>query len=611
MADYSDFSCTETHFSKIILPYLSQIFYQAHSNRIVYNKGDAMENVISSKSFNLLDENWIPVKYETEEIRDISITTALKDAEIIKDLEAPQFREDTVHFYYMLPIRLIATIIESAYFKKETCYAAANRDYVNTLYNDGLYTDVVKRYLEKYHDRFDLFAEKHPFLQNVGLRNKLNAALAKGDKTFLSWNPLAPNAASLLYGKYRSFNDPEAKNVMDHYRMYEKELAFFILYLATCGTSPMPAQYSEASLEKNISVYTALKGKNLKETILANIIDLSTSSQPTADEEDIKPDMPIWEMNSVHEIEEYSPEEVSGNLLCRMYYPGISMLASEPDENGLIKSMVRVKTASKRKGSSTKKAEEDDGIGVDSEETKILSDNTANPYAISYRKKEKKDVKPGITGVAFNPKTDTAMNMCISATGSLENGEQSCDLFKNLNNELHKDCSVWLYCRTLDKHHVSMLSDTVIDGCNSKTWATLKNDRMIRDFAIKYQKRYKECRGFIKFALRIAVSSGEKLAESAPSNMANNIISKLENYLETDFFGQYTDDICDIAGMPCKTEEEIKKKMETLEAVNKEALGRMNEAIISLFGESTKNLRNILQVCKAKAYLRKALYKAG
>ena len=81
----------------------------------------------------------------------------------IKDIMPPVFRGEHVDLYEVLIIRLLATIVMSAYYKEGTNYASKRLSYLENIRESGCYTDIVSTYLDKFHERFDLFSSEHPF----------------------------------------------------------------------------------------------------------------------------------------------------------------------------------------------------------------------------------------------------------------------------------------------------------------------------------------------------------------------------------------------------------------------------------------------------------------
>ena len=470
-----------------------------------------------TRTYNVLDEPWIPVKYLNGKKTKLGIIGVLREAEDIEDIISPTFRNDTVHIYYMGMIRLLTAVIEAAYYKEDTHYASKNLKYLDPLKEQGLYSDVIRNYLEKYHDRFDILSETHPFLQNINLKPELETLDPK-DHKFLTWNLLIPSENNFVFGRTRKRIEGAASedSVLSQYKISKEEFVHMLIYFATIGNVPASTVSNEGSLGKKFCIFAIVRGRNLKETILANILPLDESSRPLEDDE--TPDMPVWEMDNVHDIEKYDKDQLVHNLLCRAFYPGISVLGTGFDDNGYLTGMARV-----TKNTADKK------YGIPSEIGNAVADVEADPFTIvSYGKDSKFTVSP------FNPETDMAHRLCITATGHTDKWE-NCKVINN--KKIAKDYTVQIYYRVMDGMKYTLLGCGTLPKCNGEIWEKLK-DEACHMQAVKYQENYggnNKVHSCLKASLTKILTGSSVICSLAEK--------ELSDWMENDFFMVFPKDL--------------------------------------------------------------------
>ena len=259
--------------------------------------------------YNLLKESWIEAVYSDGTRKEIGIIEAFQDAEKIKDIETPIFHGSKFWLHEMNVILLLSAIVTSAYNRCFEKGGAAKDTYIKQADKDGLWSEIIQRYLREFENRFDLFDAQHPFLQEIS---------AKEDKAHDSpetaLNPLSPAKANAIFGMTRLHNKNVAENYRENYKISFKEFAYLIIHSAT--TSQITNTYAKAVSAK-VRAFVLLKGKNLKETILNNCT--------TTGEED----KPIWEMDSIEDYEHI--ENLQKCVLACLYFPYSSIYAV-PDE---------------------------------------------------------------------------------------------------------------------------------------------------------------------------------------------------------------------------------------------------------------------------------------
>ena len=453
-------------------------------------------------NYNLLDKPWINVEYFNTSTAKIGIRQTLIDAENIRDIKAPVFRGDVADIYDVLVYKLLTTIIMAAYFKKENKYAAQNSRYLEILRQDGIYSEEVQRYLAKFEDRFDIFSDTHPFLQNIALQSI--AKDAKSDDGYKSWNILVPSGNNHVFGKNRSIDTSKTK-VIDQYEITDEEFAYMLLYLANMGRTPMSTHFPENSLAGKVTAFVVPKGKNLADTLLLNILPLKNSTKPI--ENDEKPDMPVWELNDIQEIKDYPNADLSKNRLLCAFYPGISVLGIKTQDNGLIQGILRVKK---------------ENLGLSTDQTNAISDKYFDINAITALDKDQKQIYKEYSQVK-----DTASSLCIAATARVESG-LSCQVLDQPENMVN---NVAIYYRLYDRMKTNVLGIGKISGRSGNTWKALQ-DPQNHDLAVQYQEYYKVAKSLLSSAMNTLFGKDSPEQKTA--------IRMQSDFFEDDFFNAFT-----------------------------------------------------------------------
>lgn len=473
-------------------------------------------------SYNLLNTPWINVRYLSGEIKEIGIRKAFMDADKIFDITSPVFHKDRAYIYDVLVYKLLASIVMSAYYKEETGYASKNLVYRDELISGDLYNDVIKAYLDKYEDRFDLYSETHPFLQNINLKNALKDR-SKDDSSFKSYSLLVPAANSPVFGKYRSLDTTKEK-VWDQYDISDKEFAYIVLYHAVMGRASCAAQYRENSLSSTASAFVIPKGKTLKETILMHIYPLKENARPSNGQD--KPDAPVWEWDSVYEAEEYPASDMHHNSLACSFYPGISILGIKEENDDFVQNILKAT------------GKEKPFVGLSPDNTSALEKAYWDKNAIRRIKTEtskNKESKSYFDSyINFEIQKHTAPALCLCATERI-NGSLCCEAINEFD-EVFSDRRLCVYFRTFDSKKANILSIGVIDGGLYDTWLILK-DPDNHAVAIEYQKKYETIKACLRKALKDLFNTDEHFIQ--------NVMKQFNDYFEKDFFGQFTQDLKD------------------------------------------------------------------
>lgn len=510
-------------------------------------------------SYNLIGEPWIKVRYLDGTVTEVGIRKCFEDAEIIDDILAPSFRRDTMNIYYIPTLRLLTTIVMAAYFKPEQDFASRNFKYLRKFEN-GIYTEVIKEYLDKFHDRFDVLSAEYPFLQNKDILGKVEE-----NKNCVTWNPFIPSANNNIFGKNRS-QDLTAKSILSQFDMSVKEYAYYLLYTTVMGVYPSTKVSKETALEAKAMIYISLKGNNLSQTICNNVFKLNKSCDSDDDF-----DRPVWELERVHDVETLFPVNCDiprqNNKLICSFYPGISIMntgASESKISGFV-----------RTGKETIQ-----DATLNQVETKILSEpgNYCCDCAVSMTNKDNEKIyKP------FNVDTDFASSVCIASTAHIED-----DLACNILCDRDITCSsIRVFFRVFDGMKVSLMQCGEISGNNSKTWDIL-TDRSKHDIAVKYYSTYSK----IKKHVRCCVSSmfsGKKTSET----YTKKAVKQLSDFVEHDFFNNFTGDLeycCDDAvyNFSTRTYDMLKQLIADTVCLSDNMVGCANA--VSKFNKDMKKL---------------------
>ena len=282
-------------------------------------------------SFNLIDKDWLFVRYADGQIKQVSLGIALSDTDI-EDLAVPVYHGTACHPYLTSAYMFLPVIVMASCFKPDE-FSAGNDSYLEELENDEIFTDTVKGYLEKYHDRFDLFGER-PFLQDPELVD----SLVDQEKYIPKMCYAAPSENGFMTGELNNLAVRNGGSVFRGFRMSMDELAYSLLYTQSIIQCPIAAHYF-ATLLKTASVFVFPKGKNLRETIRLNCVRLVSSSQPDEEKPFSMFDRPIWEFESPEQgIASYPLEEIGGNILFCTFFPAFPvLLGRELDEDGYVK----------------------------------------------------------------------------------------------------------------------------------------------------------------------------------------------------------------------------------------------------------------------------------
>ncbi|WP_058270089.1 type I-E CRISPR-associated protein Cse1/CasA [Olsenella massiliensis] len=115
-------------------------------------------------SFNLLEEGWIPVVYRDGSQGELTLGDVFAQAPRIRTIEG-DVRQQT-----FVLLRLLLAVLYRSHLDF-TGTEADLRLFWKESWEDGAFDlNTIDAYLDRFHDRFDLFDPEHPFFQTPGLR---------------------------------------------------------------------------------------------------------------------------------------------------------------------------------------------------------------------------------------------------------------------------------------------------------------------------------------------------------------------------------------------------------------------------------------------------------
>ena len=217
---------------------------------------------MKNPEFNLLDEPWIPVRLVDGTITDIGLLELLRRTTDIADLACE------------LPTQSIAIqrLILAIAYRVATPHDT--RDWVRQ-WEDGAPTEQMIEYLERWRDRFYLFGGRFPFMQVADLRTAKDAV--SGLEKLIADVPNGEQFFTTRHGRALACIPPsEAARWLVHAQAYDPS-----------GIRSGAAGDSQVKGGKGYPIGPAwcghlglvwLKGKDLDETLVLNLIPASTAA---------------------------------------------------------------------------------------------------------------------------------------------------------------------------------------------------------------------------------------------------------------------------------------------------------------------------------------------
>lgn len=414
---------------------------------------------------NVINDNWLFVRYLDNEVKQISIKQAFQDAEKILDIETPIFHDYKCQIYDVCTLELLTTILKATYYKPKYKFIAGKDNFQDYLF-DNWNIDEIVEYLNEWQHRFNLFDNEYPFLQDISLLEEVN----KQNNNYIAvTNPICPGGQNIVFGKIKTQGPEGSIEYMKSYSFDSIELIYILLYTSIMGTSTAASQYPNTGLSSKVASFIIPKGKNLKETLSLNCFPLKTSDRPNEYEDDIFYDRPIWELN-IGDFEKFDITNITKNVLICTFFPGMPMLAKKNVENNIINNMVIGRKEIFNKDIKNQ-----------------LKDNYVNnnPWSINKSRTE----KDGSINISYDISILKIIDLCIALTNKLTD-KSFCNL---LDNNLGKDykfvCNV--YYRELDNKYRSYIITFGNHKISSEVLKILEND-INHEKAIEFQNIIKE-----------------------------------------------------------------------------------------------------------------------
>lgn len=224
--------------------------------------------------FNLIDRPWIPcVPIDGGPVVECSIAEVLTNASAYREVY------DNSPLVTVSLHRLLLAILHRA------CGPTNLRE-ARALMRDGLPVDAIRGYLDKWHDRFDLFDEKHPFYQTAGMEMAKSSGLSRL-ATEVNFGGIFDHTAD---NGSPSYSPAQTARLLVAAQSFA--LGFGKSGNATInGTKVEPPYSVDAILLRGVTVWLA--GRDLKETLTVNMCPYD---DPTGK------DVTAWEMKAPHEL---------------------------------------------------------------------------------------------------------------------------------------------------------------------------------------------------------------------------------------------------------------------------------------------------------------------
>jgi CRISPR system Cascade subunit CasA len=216
-------------------------------------------------SFNLLQEDWIPVVMQNWQQQEVSLVELFRIWENVREIQADN-PPTTLAIH-----RFLLAILHRAY------HGPKNVDHWEEIREDNGKAAIA--YLEKWRDRFDLFDPERPFMQNVEI-----AAEAAGD-VYLAHVLHGNNTSTVFCHEHQwssaSLTIPEAARLVLRIHSFDT------------GGRKMGATDSAAVLPMMDAANVLVRGNSLYETLLLNLMEYDpVREKPSVVTGD---DMPCWE----------------------------------------------------------------------------------------------------------------------------------------------------------------------------------------------------------------------------------------------------------------------------------------------------------------------------
>lgn len=270
-------------------------------------------------SFNLVDQKWIPCVQFDGRVQEFSLREALTKAHTLRGLQGDSPLETAAHY------RLLLAVLHSA------LRGPRNRSEWADLWAKGYWeTELISRYLDKWHDRFDLFHPEKPFYQ---AKEMVNAR----EKTV---NDVMPDIASANNATLFNHNVDEAITPIPASKAARTLVVLQSMSIAG-GWGLAPKESSDAPWGRG--VIFLVEGRTMFETLALNLLAYpdekrnNMASNPT--------DRPAWENDDPYKPVRQIPE---GYLDYLTWQNRRVLLFPEGDKNIPVVSLITMFTGLKQ-----------------------------------------------------------------------------------------------------------------------------------------------------------------------------------------------------------------------------------------------------------------------
>lgn len=468
---------------------------------------------------NVINDKWLYVRYLDNRVEQVSIRQAFIDAEKIKNIETPTFHGVKAFIYDVPVIQLLTTILLAVYFKPETDFLARDEDFQAILLEDGKYDlSLILNYLDKWQDRFNLFDERYPFLQDTRLKPYADFTNDNIEAYLPKISLLAPSANNIVFEKCVS----DHRLSFDDYKPNMTELVYMLLYNQSMGTSPMAKQYPNKTLLTNASMFVVNYKDNLKNTILANALPLRKSHTGELY------DRPVWELDDrMDALTKFDVGTVFENVLLCTFFPCLPIYIAYDNEVKDIK-LAQVGVC-------------DDCI-LDKKLKESITQGYViyNPLTIKSESKDKKTDETTYSYTTWN-KSTRLIRLCIDVTKQTAIGEL-CPVLS-----LGSDANTIIYYREYDENKCNVLSFGKYE-LSQNVFAELTKPENHKK-AIQFQNiisMVKDSFNIFREAMNdmtVTTVNGKQIKHSTTiDNTITTFNSFAENYFFSDFVGNIADD---------------------------------------------------------------------
>lgn len=236
--------------------------------------------------FNLIDEKWIPVRFSDGTRDELGIRDTLLRAKEIAAIE------DQSPLVVAALHRFLLAVLYRA------LEGPTDIDQAKVLFEQGLSHEKITAYLEKWHNRFWLFDEGHPFYQVPSYEPKEKNGL----KHWRTWSAMAVE-----------HNADNAKVLFDHLdigRAGAVHLGKAACWLMACQTFALGGGNSDFKYTKSgpsaIAVMVLPMGKNFHDTLILSLVPENRKV--------LREDIPVWERESepLEDLQNGMEKHISG-----------------------------------------------------------------------------------------------------------------------------------------------------------------------------------------------------------------------------------------------------------------------------------------------------------